>query len=174
VTFPNTGAGEAARLSKDRLMTGSEYALVVVLCVTALAVPLASHRDMRSLKAYRARIAGIVPTEDRRELSPNDRRAVVRAVRRGKPVADPDIAAVLLREHDAVGPRPDYTRRQSIVLLGATAAISVTAGLAGITVVTIGAAAFFLLFLAISAYKWHIRLQIGRSIEATRLLHALP
>jgi hypothetical protein len=153
-------------------VSGLEYALVVAFVGTAVASILASRRDLQTLRDYQAQVALTVANEG--TPSQDDRRAAVRAIRRGKPMTDAETATAYLHEYDVIGKPPDYSRSSAIVTVAGAVSVSVLAGAAGRAAIAIAAAAVSLFVLALATRKWHLNRQIDRSMEATRRLHHGP
>jgi hypothetical protein len=147
-----------------------DIAIAVVFTVAAVLAVLASRRDLRTMRDYRER--------SRRELGDSwaqvpvgDRTSAKRQIRRGKAVSDPQVADILIREYDAIGTPPDFTRRSGLVGLAGTTTICVLAAIGGLRVVGIVAGFFLLAFLGMTVWKWRLRRSIATSVAETRRMH---
>ncbi len=148
-----------------------DFVIAGVLAVVAVLIVGATQRDMRDMKAFRERFRTVVGDDDSSKTSGDQRRQATRELRDGRAVSDPMLGPRLVREYDAVGAPPDFTRRSSIVAIGGSAGLCLVGLLEGSGVLAIGALIGLVFFLAIATWKWRMRRAIERSIAATRQLH---
>jgi hypothetical protein len=148
------------------------YVVVVVLLVVGGLSALASRHTLREMGEYRERFKRDAPnTQGWADFPASDRQIAQRQIKRGRAVTNREIAAAMLRQYDAVGTTPDFTRRSGLVAdLGLTI-ICVLLVLGGMWKFAVAAFVALLVMLVLTGWKWHLRRAIQRSVVATRRTH---
>jgi hypothetical protein len=148
------------------------YIIAVVLLVVGALSAVASRRDLGAMQEYRERVQREVPNaEGWAKFPAAQRRLAQRQIKRGQAVTNPEIAAAMLGQYDALGAPPDFTRLSGLIGDVGLAIIFGLLALSGMRIVAIAAFVALLVMLSLTARKWQLRRAIERSVVATRRMH---